>query len=256
MQAIILAGGSGTRMREETEFRPKPMVEIGGRPVIWHIMKHLSIYGITDFIVAVGYKGNIIRDYFLNYETQASDFTVTLGKRDSLIVHGPHEESDWRVTIVETGLTSGTGERVCRAARYVTGPEALIVYGDTLADVDVTALAALHQSSGSDVTVTAVQPQSRFGILELSDGNRVQSFSEKPQVDGWVNIGYMLMTSDFLKQIPADSTLEADPLAGAAQSGRMQAYCHWGYWQPMDTYREYVELNRLWDEGHPPWKTW
>ena len=256
MQAIILAGGLGTRMREETEFRPKPMVEIGGRPVIWHIMKHLSTYGITDFIVAVGYKGNMIRDYFLNYETQASDFTVTLGKRDSLVVHGPHDESDWRVTVVETGLTSGTGERVRRAARYVTGPEGLIVYGDTLADVDVRALSDLHEAGGSDVTVTAVQPQSRFGILELGDGSRVESFSEKPQVDGWVNIGYMLMTDDFLRRIPADSTLEAEPLAAAAQSGRMQARRHEGYWQPMDTYREFVELNRLWDEGRPPWKTW
>lgn len=256
MQAIILAGGLGTRMREETEFRPKPMVEIGGRPVIWHIMKHLSTHGINDFVIAVGYKGNMIRDYFLDYETQASDFTVTLGKRDSLVVHGSHEESDWRVTIVETGLTSGTGERVRRAARYVAGPEALVVYGDTLADVNVTVLAALHQSTGSDVTVTAVQPQSRFGILELSDRNQVESFSEKPQVDGWVNIGYMLMTSDFLKQIPAHSTLEAGPLTEAAQSGRMQAYRHEGYWQPMDTYREFVELNRLWDSGDAPWKTW
>lgn len=256
MQAIILAGGLGTRMREETEFRPKPMVEIGGRPVIWHIMKHLSTQGIREFIIAVGYKGNMIRDYFLNYEIQASDFTLSLGRRDSLRVHGPHDESDWTVTVVETGLTSGTGERVRSAARYVTGPETLVAYGDTLADVNVSELLALHRSNEAAVTVTAVQPQSRFGILELAETGRVESFSEKPQVDGWVNIGFMLMNEGFLRGIPQDSTLEADPLSHAASTGGMAAFRHRGYWQPMDTYREYVELNRLWDIGEAPWKTW
>lgn len=256
MQAIILAGGLGTRMREETEFRPKPMVEIGGRPVIWHIMKHLSTYGITDFIVAVGYKGNMIREYFLSYETQSSDFTLTLGRSSSLQVHGPHDESEWTVTVVETGLHSGTGERVRRAARYVKEPEALVVYGDTLADVNVSELQALHRARAVAVTVTAVQPQSRFGMLELQETGHVASFSEKPRVDGWVNIGYMVVSQDFLRAMPENSVLEAEPLSGAATAGEMVAFRHTGYWQPMDTYREFVELNALWESGEAPWKTW
>ena len=256
MQAIILAGGLGTRMREETEFRPKPMVEIGGRPVIWHIMKHLATQGINEFIVAVGYKGNMIRDYFLNYETQMSDFTVTLGNRDSLQVHGPHAEHDWRVTVVETGLDSGTGERVRRAAAYATSTEVLVVYGDTLANVDVAKLREVHASSESEITLSAVRPQSRFGILEVDDKGHVASFSEKPQVDGWINIGYMVMSTVFARGLPVGSVLETKPLGAAAQGGRMQAHRHTGYWQPMDTYREYVELNRLWDSGEAPWKSW
>ena len=256
MQAIILAGGRGTRMREETEFRPKPMVEIGGRPVIWHIMKHLSTHGITDFIVAVGYKGNMIRDYFLNYETQASDFTLTLGSRESLEVHGPHDESDWTVTVVETGLNSGTGERLRRAAHYVAEPNALVVYGDTLADVNVADLTALHRSRDATVTVSAVQPQSRFGVLELQETGHVERFSEKPQADGWINIGYMVAAREFLLELPEGSTFETEPLSNAATAGEMVAFRHLGYWQPMDTYREYVELNALWESGKAPWKTW
>jgi glucose-1-phosphate cytidylyltransferase len=256
MEAIILAGGLGTRMREETEFRPKPMVEVGGRPVLWHIMKHLSMHGIRDFIIAVGYKGNMIREYFVNYEIQSSDFSLNLGDRDSLVIHGAHDESDWRVTIVETGLESPTGERVRRASRYLRGPQVLVTYGDTIADVDVQALLTQHDATGASVTVTAVQPASRFGVLDIGDGDSVRSFDEKPQLEGWINIGYMVMDSEFARNLAADSILEQEPLASAASQRTMGAYRHRGYWQPMDTYREYEALNQLWTSGTAPWKTW
>jgi len=256
MEAIILAGGLGTRMREETEFRPKPMVEIGGRPVLWHIMKHLSTHGVRDFIIAVGYKGNMIREYFLNYEMQSSDFSLTLGDKSSLVIHGSHDESDWRVTVVETGPDSPTGERVRQAAQYVRGTQVLVTYGDTLANVDVSELAAQHQESGVAVTVTAVQPNSRFGVLDISERDEVLSFDEKPQLEGWINIGYMVLESGFARALPAGSVLEQEPLGSAASSGIMGAYRHTGYWQPMDTFREYEVLNQLWKSGHAPWKTW
>ncbi len=243
-------------MREETEFRPKPMVEIGGRPVLWHIMKHLSTHGVRDFIVAVGYKGNMIREYFLNYETQSSDFSLNLGDKDSLVIHGSHDESDWRVTVVETGADSATGERVRQAARYLRGEQVLVTYGDTLADVDVTQLVAQHGDNGVAVTVTAVQPNSRFGVLDIAEDGQVRSFDEKPQLEGWINIGYMVFESDFARGLPPGSVLEHEPLASAAESGAMTAYRHHGYWQPMDTYREYEALNRLWGAGEAPWKSW
>jgi glucose-1-phosphate cytidylyltransferase len=256
MEAIILAGGLGTRMREETEFRPKPMVEIGGRPVLWHIMKHLSTHGVRDFIIAVGYKGNMIREYFLNYETQSSDFSLTLGDKSSLVIHGSHDESDWRVTVVETGPDSPTGERVRQAAKYLRGEHVLVTYGDTLANVDVSQLVTQHRETGVAVTVTAVQPNSRFGVLDISEQDQVRSFDEKPQLEGWINIGYMVLDSDFARAVPPGSVLEQEPLGSAASSGAMSAYRHTGYWQPMDTYREYEALNQLWRMGEAPWKTW
>ena len=256
MEAIILAGGLGTRMREETDFRPKPMVEVGGRPVLWHIMKHLSVHGVTDFVVALGYKGDMIREYFLNYQTRMCDFTLRLGHPESTELHGQHDETDWTVTLVNTGMTTNTGGRAKQAAAFTSGEEVLVAYGDTLADVDVTGLQRQHQESVAAVTVTAVQPASRFGVLDLGEDGRVQKFVEKPRMREWVNIGYMMMSRPFLNALPDDSVLEHEPLARAAELGQMHAFRHKGFWQPMDTYREYVELNRLWDEGHPPWKTW
>lgn len=256
MEAIILAGGLGTRMREETDFRPKPMVEVGGRPVLWHIMKHLSVHGVRDFVVALGYKGDMVREYFLNYQTRRSDFTVRLGHPESLELHGQHDETEWTVTLVDTGLATNTGGRLKQAAAYTSGDAVLMAYGDTLADVNVTDLQQHHERSGAGVTVTAVQPTSRFGVLDLDDHGLVQEFIEKPRMREWVSIGYMMISRPFLNALPADAVLEDEPLARAAESGQMYAFKHEGFWQPMDTYREYVELNRLWDEGHPPWKTW
>lgn len=256
MKAILLAGGLGTRMREETEFRPKPMVEIGGRPVIWHIMKHLAHFGITDFIVATGYKSNLIKEYFLNYEAWNSDFTIDLGQSDSLTIHGEHDESRWRVTVAFTGETTNTGGRVLRASRYLDGEPFLVTYGDGLCDVDIRALQKFHADSGTLATVMTVQPLSRFGVMDIEDGVRVARFREKPRMDGWVNAGFFIMQPQVLDYLDADSVLEQQPLARLAADGQLSAFRHDGFWQPMDTYRESMLLNEMWESGKAPWRVW
>lgn len=256
MKAILLAGGLGTRLREETEFRPKPMVEVGGRPILWHIMKNLSQYGITDFIVATGYKSSMIKDYFLNYEVQTNDFTVTLGDRSSLQVHGAHDESDWNVTVAFTGDETQTGGRVFRAAKYLDDEPFLVTYGDGLADVDIDALREYHDESGLLGTVTSVQPTSRFGVMDVASSGEVTRFREKPQMDGWINIGFMILEPGALKYFDADCVLEQGPLVDLAEAGQLSAYRHTGFWQPMDTFRESKLLNDLWSSGEAPWKQW
>ena len=254
MKAIILAGGLGTRMREETEFRPKPMVEIGGRPVLWHIMKYLAHFGISDFIIATGYKSDMIKEYFLNYEAWNNDFTIELGKRDSLTFHNEHDESNWSVTIAYTGENTLTGGRVLRASKYLDDQPFLVAYGDGLADVDINALLKNHTKNGSTVTVTTVQPSSRFGVMDVSESGKVISFAEKPKLDGWINIGFFIMEPAFLNYLNLNSSLEEEPLAKLAADNELSAYRHNGFWQPMDTYRESLVLNDLWDSGLAPWK--
>ncbi len=256
MKAVLLAGGLGTRLREETEFRPKPMVEVGGRPILWHIMKNLSSFGITEFIVATGYKSSMIKDYFLNYEAQSNDFTVELGNRESLVFHGAHDEADWKVTVAFTGDETMTGGRVFRAAKYLDEEPFLVTYGDGLADVDIDALRAFHERSGKLGTVTAVQPTSRFGVMDVSEGGDVQRFREKPRMDGWINIGFMVLEPAALQHFDADCVLEEGPLVDLADSGQLSAYRHEGFWQPMDTFRESKMLNDLWASGAAPWKQW
>ena len=256
MKAIILAGGLGTRMREETEFRPKPMVEVGGRPVLWHIMKNLSHFGISDFIVATGYKSQTIKEYFLNYEAWSNDFTVELGRRDSLTFHDVHDEAHWTVTVAYTGEATMTGGRVFQAARYLDDEPFLATYGDGLADVNIDHLRTFHARSGRLVTVTTVQPFSRFGVMDVQADGRVISFKEKPRLDGWINVGFFIMEPQALTYLDADSVLEEEPLASLAQDGQLSAYRHEGFWQPMDTYRESKLLNELWDSGQAPWKVW
>lgn len=244
MKAILLAGGLGTRMREETEFRPKPMVEVGGRPVLWHIMKNLAHFGIRDFIVATGYKSDMVKDYFLNYEARNNDFTVHLGHRDQLRFHGDHDESDWTVTVAYTGEATNTGGRVLRASRYLDEEPFLVTYGDGLADVDIDALRAWHSAQGRLATVTTVQPLSRFGVMDVGEGGRVRSFREKPQLEGWVNIGFFVMQPAVLDYLDPDAVLEQEPLARLAADGQLTAYRHGGFWQPMDTYREFTASTR------------
>lgn len=256
MKAILLAGGLGTRLREETEFRPKPMVEVGDRPILWHIMKNLSRFGITDFIVATGYKSAVIKDYFLNYEVQRNDFTVTLGDRDSLRIHGAHDESEWTVTVAFTGDETQTGGRVYRAAKYLDDEPFFVTYGDGLADVDIDALRSFHAASGRLGTVTTVQPVSRFGVMDVTQAGEVTRFREKPQMDGWINIGFMILEPGALKYFDADCVLEQGPLVELALAGQLGAYRHDGFWQPMDTFRESKLLNDLWDSGAAPWKQW
>ncbi|MCX6432199.1 MAG: glucose-1-phosphate cytidylyltransferase [Actinobacteria bacterium] len=254
MKAVLLAGGLGTRLREETEFRPKPMVEVGGRPILWHIMKNLSHYGITEFIVATGYKSDMIKEYFLNYEAWNNDFTVELGKRDSLTFHGSHEESAWTVTVAFTGETTMTGGRVHKVAKYLDGEPFLVAYGDGLADVNIDELREAHRLAGTLATVTTVQPTSRFGLMDMDPDGLVRRFREKPTMDGWVNIGFFVLESGALDYLHENSVLEQEPLARLAAEGQLSAFRHEGFWQPMDTYRELQLLNDLWDSGQAPWR--
>jgi glucose-1-phosphate cytidylyltransferase len=258
IQTVILCGGMGTRMREETEYRPKPMVEIGGRPILWHIMKSYAAHGFTDFVVCLGYKGEIIKDYFLNYEAMNNDVTVELGRRESITVHGGHQENGWRVTLVDTGLQTMTGARVKRAGRYITSDRFMLTYGDGVSDVDLEGLLEFHEKSGTLATVTGVHPSSRFGEL-LVAGDRVAQFSEKPQThDGLINGGFFVCERgvlDYLADDPA-CVLEREPLEKLAAEGQLSVYKHRGFWQCMDTYRDYQQLNHLWDSGGAEWKKW
>ncbi len=256
MKAFLLAGGFGTRMREETEFRPKPMVEVGGRPVLWHLMKFLHSYDISDFVVAVGYKSEQIKDYFLNYEARNNDFTVHLGPRQAIEYHDQHGESEWSVTVTDTGTDTMTGGRLFAAKRYLQDGTFLATYGDGLSNVDIAGLLAFHRSHGRIATVTTVRPPSRFGILDIAGDGQVQSFREKPQVDGWINVGYFIFEPQVFDYLDADSVLEQRPLARLAEEGQLMAYRHEGFWQPMDTFRESQLLNHMWDEGKAPWRTW
>jgi len=253
LKALLLAGGLGTRLREETEFRPKPMVEIGGRPILWHIMKNLATFGIRDFIIATGYKSDMIKDYFLNYEAWNNDFTIELGRKDSLTFHDAHHEGNWNVTVAYTGAETMTGGRVHRAAKYLDDEPFLVTYGDGLADVNIAELAAFHAASGTIATVTTVQPASRFGIMSVEPDGKVTSFTEKPTLDSWINGGFFVFDHEVLDYLDENCVLEEDPLARLAAEGQLSAYRHHGYWQPIDTYREFKLLNELWDSGHAPW---
>ena len=256
MKVVILAGGFGTRLREETEFKPKPMVEIGGHPVLWHIMKNFSNFGHNEFIIATGYKSEVIKDYFLHYKTRNNDFTISLGKQDSLKIHG-QDEQDWKVTIADTGLNTLTGGRLVGAAKYLDPNEDfLLTYGDGLANVDLDALIKNHKAAKKLATVTVVQPLSRFGVVDLDPNDQVMQFREKPQVEGWINVGFFVMNPKALQYVDPDGALEQEPLSKLANDKNLNAYRHSGFWQPMDTYREAQLLNELWNSGNAPWKTW
>lgn len=256
MKAVLLAGGLGTRMREETEFRPKPMVEVGGRPVLWHIMKILGQKSIRDFVICTGYKSEIIKNYFANYDAMNSDFTVKLGSRESIEYHGEHDESDWSVTVAHTGAATMTGGRIKKVQRYVGDERFLCTYGDGIADVDIDALVDYHESHGKIATMTTVQPLSRFGVLDLAADGSVKRFKEKPQVEGWINIGYFIFEPEIFDYLGDNSVLEEEPLRRLAEDNQIAAYKHSGFWQPMDTYRETLMLNEMWDSGTAPWRSW
>ena len=254
-KVVILAGGLGTRLAEETTVRPKPMVEIGGRPILWHIMKIYAAHGLTDFVVCLGYRGYMIKEYFANYVLHTADVTVDLAT-GAIDYHATNGEP-WRVTLVETGDGTMTGGRVRRVARYLGGEPFCLTYGDGVADVDVTALLAHHRSAGAEATVTAVQPPGRFGALDLA-GDAVRRFKEKPDGEsGWINGGFFVLQPTVLDRIAGDATVfENEPLEGLARDGLLNAYRHPGFWQPMDTLRDKAQLEALWSSGNAPWKIW
>jgi glucose-1-phosphate cytidylyltransferase len=257
-KVVILCGGQGTRLREETEFRPKPMVEVGGRPILWHIMKTYAHYGLRDFVLCLGYRGNFIKEYFLNYEAMNNDFTVCLGLKNRLEYHGGHDEQDFCVTLADTGVNTMTGGRIKRVQRYVGGDHFMVTYGDGLADVDVDKLLYFHKAHGKLATVTTVRPSSRFGLVQLDDRGLVSAFAEKPQLDGWASAGYFVFNRKVFDYIDADESciLEREPLERLAADGQLMAYRHRGFFFAMDTYREYQALNEIWQSGDAPWKVW
>jgi glucose-1-phosphate cytidylyltransferase len=260
MKAVILCGGLGTRIRDASELLPKPMLPIGGKPIVWHIMKMYARHGVREFVLCLGYKGWALKEFFLNYKAMTSDLTVTLGKHGAVEVLGRHDEEDWKVTLAETGEATMTGGRVVAARRYVEGDQPfLLTYGDGVSDVDIGATLAFHKRHGRAATVTAVRPPGRFGEMVI-DGGRVLEFNEKPQsAEGFINGGFFVLDGrriwDFIEDSPK-TILEHGPLRGLAKAGELVAYPHAGFWQPMDTLREYQLLNDLWASGQAPWKTW
>jgi glucose-1-phosphate cytidylyltransferase len=256
VRAVILAGGMGTRLREETEYRPKPMVEIGGRPILWHIMKNLAQQGLNDFVICLGYKGDQIRDFFLNYESRISDVTIQLGKNGTSIIHGRSLEEDWRITLADTGLETMTGGRLHAVQNYLSEDRFLCTYGDGLADINLNSLLNFHLQHGKLATVTSVRPITRFGALEISDDDTVLNFSEKPRAEKWINGGFFVFEPTIFNYLNKDSILEREPLELVARQGQLKAFKHEGFWQPMDTYREMQDLNSMWDSTIAPWKNW
>ncbi|OPY87033.1 MAG: Glucose-1-phosphate cytidylyltransferase [Syntrophaceae bacterium PtaU1.Bin231] len=255
MKVVILCGGMGTRLREETEYRPKPMIEIGEKPILWHIIKMYSSFGFNDFVICLGYRGYVIKEYFSNYFLHQSDVTIDLGK-NSLEVHDSHAER-WRITLVDTGLNTMTGGRIRRIRKYVDGTF-MLTYGDGVADVDIGRLVSFHKAHGRLATITAVQPSGRFGALDIDSRDHVVSFKEKPKGDNaWINGGFFVLESKVFDYIEGDRTIwEREPLETLARNGELAAYRHTGFWQPMDTLRDKNQLDELWGTGKPPWKTW
>lgn len=254
---VILCGGLGTRLREETEYRPKPMVEIGGRPILWHIMKIYAAAGFRRFVLCLGYKGHVIKDYFLRYEALHNDVTVTLGSATPPVVHKRHDEQDWVITLADTGAETMTGARVKRVAPYLTADRFMLTYGDGVADVDLNALLATHEAAGLVGTVTGVRPTARFGEL-VTDGGTVTDFHEKPQsTQGIVNGGFFVFERRFLEYLSEDTgcVLERAPLEGLVRDRQLAVHRHLGFWQCMDTQRDHQYLNELWRQG-APWKCW
>ncbi|REJ73117.1 MAG: glucose-1-phosphate cytidylyltransferase [Acidobacteria bacterium] len=254
---VILCGGQGTRLREETEYRPKPMVEIGPHPILWHIMKIYRQHGHRHFILCLGYKGWEIKQYFLRYNEMHRDFTVTLDRSDPVQYHNTVGDEDWKVTLVETGLHSGTGARLARVRGYIESDTFCFTYGDAVGNVDIGAQLAFHRAQGRLATVTGVRPTSRYGEMRTEDG-AVLEFREKPAAEGVVSGGFFVLERGVFDYLDADPQLffEREPLRRLARDGQLSVYMHEQFWHPMDTYRDYLHLNEIWSGGEVPWKTW
>lgn len=256
MKAVILAGGLGTRIAEESDTKPKPMVEIGGNPLIWHVMKTYAHHGIKDFVICLGYKGYVIKEFFFNYYRHMSNMTIDLKTGEHRILNSNAE--DWRITLVDTGPETMTGGRLKRIASYLGNETFCLTYGDGLADIDITAELEFHRRHGKLATVAAVQPPGRFGVLNIDAASEVSSFEEKPSDEiGWINGGFFILEPGVIQYIKGDSTSwEREPLTNIAKDGQLAAYHHTGFWQPCDTLRDKRELESLWIEGRAPWRIW
>lgn len=257
MKVLILAGGMGTRLAEETSIVPKPMVEIGGHPILWHIMKIYSRYGYNDFIILLGYKGYIIKEYFANYFLHRSDVTFDL-KNNQMTIHEQHCEP-WKVTLIDTGLTTQTGGRILRARKYIGNEPFMLTYGDGVSDIDIQRLVAFHKNHGKLATLTSVQPEGRYGTITSGTDGKISDFVEKPKGDGaWISAGFFVLQPEVFDYIQeGDATIfERDPLETLAQNGELYAYRHEGFWKCMDTLRDKLQLQAMWDEGNTPWKIW
>jgi len=257
MKVVLLAGGFGTRLSEETNVRPKPMVEIGGKPILWHIMKIYSSYGFNEFVVLLGYKGYHIKEYFTNYFLHQSDLTVDL-KDNSMEVHNNHSEP-WKVTLLDTGLHTMTGGRIKKAQDFVGEEPFMMTYGDGVSNININELIKFHKTHGQAVTMSSVQPDGRFGALNINNENRIKEFREKPKGDGnWINAGFFVCNSEVFDYIDSDEgvVFEEAPLQRLAQDGKLYTYKHTGFWKPMDSLKDKSDLNKLWNDGEAPWKVW
>ena len=257
MKVVILAGGYGTRISEESQFKPKPMIEIGSMPVLWHIMKLYSSYGFNEFVICAGYKQHVIKEWFADYFLHTSDITFDFTQDDKIIVHNKRAEK-WKVTVVDTGLDTMTGGRLKRVKSFIGDEPFFMTYGDGVANVNIKELLEFHKTHGKKATLTAVKPDSRFGVLDITDNNQINAFREKSQVDsGYINAGFMVLEPDVLDYIKDDSVMfEREPLEALAENNQLMCFKHNGFWQCMDTLRDKVKLETLWIENKAPWKVW
>lgn len=257
MKVVILCGGQGTRLREETEYRPKPLVDVGGYPIVWHIMKCCAHYGLKEFVLCLGYKGQMIKDYFLSYEASNNDFTISLGKSSHITYHGVHDEQDYQVTLADTGQETMTGGRISRIRKYVGDEPFIVTYGDGLSDVNLDELLRFHNSHGKTASVTAVAPPSRYGVLQIGTQGAVERFLEKPKQEARVSAGFFVFQPAIFDYLEGDDcVMEYRPLGRLAAEGQLMAFQHDGFFYAMDTYREYLALNELWSSGKAPWRVW
>lgn len=257
MKVVLLAGGYGTRIAEETDVKPKPMVEIGGKPILWHIMKMYGFYGFNEFVILLGYKGYYIKEYFANYFLHQSDVTIDM-QTNKMEVHSNTSEP-WKVTLVDTGLDTMTGARIKRAQKYIGGETFLLTYGDGVSDIDISKSVEFHKSHGKAITMTAIQPEARFGNLDIDENQNIKKFIEKPKTEaGWINGGFFVCEPKIFEYIAEneDCVFEQEPLQKLALDEEMVAFKHSGFWQPMDTLRDNLKLNKLWKDKKAPWKTW
>jgi len=255
MKLAILAGGLGTRLREETEFKPKPMVEIGGMPIIWHIMSGYASYGVTNFVVCTGYKGEIIRNYFRNLDSNTSNFTINYKPDKKISIHNSFKEKDWEVTLVDTGPKTNTGGRIHLAKEFLDNETFACTYGDGLSNVNIKSLIDFHKAHKRIATMTIVRPNSRFGVVSQDNG-LVTEFEEKPISKAWINAGFFIFEPEIFNYMDSDCVLESNVLVNLTDDSQLMAFEHEGFWQAMDTYRESIQLNELWENGNAPWKTW